>query len=89
MALIAIDSETLWLNVMNGALGIVVLICLAVIVGGVIYEFVVRSRRRAKIIRTADNNVRELLDSHSFEVPGLGLTMADGGEPIDEKPDSK
>jgi tetrahydromethanopterin S-methyltransferase subunit D len=89
MALIAIDSETLWLNVMNGALGIVVLICLAVIVGGVIYEFAVRSRRRAAIVRNADNEVRAMLDNHSFNVPGLGLTMADGGEPIDEKPDSK
>ncbi len=28
-------------------------------------------------------------DGHAFNVPGLGLTMADGGEPIDPKKGSE
>ena len=27
-------------------------------------------------------------DGHSFDLPGLGLTMADGGEPVDHPGDT-
>jgi hypothetical protein len=59
--LTAIDSETLWLNVANGALGIAALLFCLAIVGAVIYEFVVRAHRRTYIIQNADAALRILL----------------------------
>ncbi|HVX67137.1 MAG TPA: hypothetical protein VHA11_11075 [Bryobacteraceae bacterium] len=86
MALLATDSEVLWLNVMNGALGVVVLICCLVVLGAIVYQFTSVRRERERNVKAADREVRELLgvrDPHAFDAPGLGLTMADGGEPID------
>lgn len=54
-------SETAWLNLTNGALGIAVLGCLALIAGSIAYEFTIRARRRAYIIQNADAAVRALL----------------------------
>jgi hypothetical protein len=68
------DPETFWLNVMNAALGAVCLVCLALFAGGVVREIVARARRRRETVV----QVRD----HMFAVPGLGLTMADGGEPL-------
>ncbi len=85
MALITSDPDTLWLNIINGTLGVVVLICVLVLVGGVVYEFVARARRRNAIIEKADDQMRALLGAHGMKAPGLGWTAADGGEPIDGK----
>jgi len=68
------DPETFWLNVTNAALGLVTLIALLVILGGVAMEVVHRLRQRL--------SVRES-DPHLFMVPGLGATMADGGEKVE------
>jgi hypothetical protein len=66
----------LWLNFTNIALGLVTLVCVIAIAGGVARELLVRWARRAA-----------LEDDHAFATPGLGVTMADGGERIDaEKP---
>lgn len=69
-----LDSETMWLNITNAALGLVTLICLGVFVYGVVQEIKERVRRR----------VRVTADSHTFQLEQLGITMADGGELIDE-----
>ncbi len=67
--------DTFWLNFTNIALGLVTLLCVLVIVGGVARELLHRWERRAL--------ARE--DDHAFATPGLGVTMADGGERV-EKP---
>lgn len=69
------DPQTFWLNVMNAALGVVCLVCMALFLGGVVQEIAAWMRRRSeKAVQAHD---------HAFAVPGLGLTMADGGEPIE------
>jgi hypothetical protein len=81
------DPQTLWLNIINLSLGLVTLVCCAAIGYGVLQDLRERSRKRASA-RAMDREVGALVtgfDAHSFDMPGLGLTMADGGEPI-EKP---
>ena len=77
------NPETLWLNLTNLGLGIVTLVCLAVVTWGIAIDVRARLRRRAG---AADQDVRELLasfDDHALHVPELGLTMADGGEKVE------
>jgi hypothetical protein len=73
------DPGTYWLTLMNVALGVVVLICIAAVGVGVLQELAARHRRR---VATAQID-QEL--SHMFQIPGLGVTMADGGEELREK----
>lgn len=69
------DPETLWLNVTNIGLGIVTLVCLALVAHGLYKEVTARLRKRATVPVEHDD--------HAFAIPGLGLTMADGGERLD------
>jgi hypothetical protein len=72
---------------MNAVLGIVVLICCAAVGVGIFQEFAARRRKRAALAEM-DRAVSDLVagfDGHAFHVPALGVTMADGGEPV-EKP---
>ena len=78
------DSETMWLNLTNLALGAVVLLA----VMGVAYTMMrdVIEKALARYRESAmDREVRDMLagESHAFFEPELGLTMADGGEPED------
>jgi hypothetical protein len=69
---------------MNFALGAVVLVCCAIVAYGVVQELAARRRKRAAIAGL-DREVSDLVsgyDSHAFRTPELGLTMADGGEPV-------
>jgi hypothetical protein len=70
------DPQTLWLNITNLALGLITLAALALLGAGIIRE-VVLQRRRAREINGLDHELE-----HMLHVPGLGLTMADGGEPL-------
>lgn len=86
MALFVSDAEARWLIITNAALGIVVLIALLVALGSVIYHFSSIRNRRAKAIRGVDDEMLAMFgkgDDHAFRTPELGLTMADGGEPLD------
>lgn len=67
--------DTFWLNFTNIALGLVILACGLAIAGGVARELLLRWQRRA--VASADD--------HAFATPGLGVTMADGGERVDER----
>lgn len=67
------NPETFWLNVTNIALGAVTLICLIVVGRAAIVELLARARKRATV----------MADDHAFDIAGLGVTMADGGERID------
>jgi hypothetical protein len=66
------NPETFWLNVTNLALGLVTLVC-ALVIGKAIWDGV-RQRARARVAAPV------IEDDHAFLVPGLGLTMADGGQ---------
>jgi hypothetical protein len=74
------DPNTFWLNITDIVLGVVTLACLAFVAQAVAKE--VYSRLAARL------PARLRHDSHAFNVPELGLTMADGGEPVNPaKPD--
>lgn len=78
------DPQTLWLNIINLSLGIVTLVCVAAIGYGVLQDVRKRTRKRASA-RAIDGEANALISSfgdHAFDMPGLGLTMADGGEPV-------
>jgi hypothetical protein len=78
------DPSTYWLTVMNVALGVIVVVCCAVVAFGVAQEVVARRRKRAAAagIDREVSNMLAAYDSHAFHSPELGLTMADGGEPL-------
>lgn len=95
---------TFWLNMTNFALGIVTLLAVVVVAGAVSWDLFFMWLQK---VRTGDAvdirgvNMQRLMaevragwgaDAHSLSVPGLGLTMADGGEKIDpseKKPEQK
>jgi hypothetical protein len=72
------DPQTFWLNLTNLGLGLITLACLAFIVVAVMRELASTAREKAG---AAD----PLLDTHAFRVPELGITMADGGEPLKKR----
>lgn len=69
-------DQVFWLNVTNLALGLVTLACVLMIGYAAFKE--IRERARAKAAATA------AVDDHAFVVNGLGVTMADGGEKLDD-----
>jgi hypothetical protein len=83
------DPSTYWLNVTNIGLGIVTLLCCAAVAFGVVQELAARRKKRAAMSKL-DGEVADLMagfDGHAFHIPGLGVTMADGGEPV--KPEAE
>lgn len=85
------ENWTMWLNITNFALGMVTLVALLVVFFAVGWDLLVRKVTRPERVdlKNIDADLRALLQgSHSLTVPGLGLTMADGGkhiEPSDKK----
>ena len=80
-------NDTYWLNVTNILLGVVTLLCCAAVGFGIVQELVARRRKRASMSQL-DREVADLVsayDGHAFSTPTLGVTMADGGEPRDQK----
>lgn len=74
------DPNTFWLNITDIVLGIVTLACMA---------FVGQAAFREVYARLAERLPARLhQDSHALALPELGLTMADGGEPV-KKDDPK
>jgi hypothetical protein len=68
------DPATLELNLTNLLLGILTLACIAFFIWSIALE-TFRSVKRAAVTQQ---------DDHMIAVPGLGLTMADGGEKIED-----
>ena len=66
-----VNAETPWI-VTNQIMGIVTLVCGFIIVRDIVRGVRLQLEPKAK---------RVALDDHAFEMPGLGLTMADGGTP--------
>jgi hypothetical protein len=81
------DPSTYWLTITNIGLGVVVLICCGAVAFGIVQELAARRRKRASMSQL-DREVSDLVsayDGHAFNVPGLGVTMADGGDPLNKK----
>jgi hypothetical protein len=78
------ENWTFWLNVTNIALGVIVLLALLVVLGAVVSELLARRSRKAREMASIDAELLAMLHAgpHSLSTPGLGLTMADGGEPV-------
>ena len=70
------DPQTLWVNTTNIVLGLVTLCCAALLGSVVINELIERWAGQLA--------GRTVQDIHAIGVRGLGLTMADGGEPAQD-----
>jgi hypothetical protein len=75
-------SDEAWLNGTNALLGIVCAVAMVAIGGALFHDILLKVREKAASRRFA-------FDSHTMHVPELGLTMADGGEPVDEHGEPK
>jgi hypothetical protein len=85
------DPQTYWLTITNIVLGVVTVLCIAAVGIGVWQELLARSRKRAALSKL-DREVSDLVGEfkgHAFDIPGLGVTMADGGEQVPEKDQRK
>ena len=69
-------DDTMWLNVTNIALGVVVLVACIVVARVFAAELIDRVR---------ESFATQHSPAHELFVSDLGLTMADGGERIDSK----
>ncbi len=81
------DPSTYWLNFMNIALGLLTLLACAAVGFGVLQELASRRKKKSALSKL-DSEVAHLVagyDGHAFNVPGLGVTMADGGEDLGQK----
>jgi hypothetical protein len=82
------DPSTYWLTITNIALGLATLICIVAVGIGVFQELAARSKKKAAVSKL-DSEVADLVasysDGHAFDIPSLGLTMADGGEDSGKK----
>lgn len=70
------NSETGWLNVTNALLGFAVILCLFAVCRAVIQEMREWAAKRSQMLLDRDD--------HAFNLESLGITMADGGEPVNE-----
>ncbi len=83
------DPQTLWLNLTNFALCIATLAALGAFTYGLLGDLVTL-RKRSKVMDNAGDEMRNRnlvgagTGAHLMPVQGLGLTMADGGEPVQE-----
>jgi len=78
------NSETLWLNLTNLGLGLIVLACLGVVARAFLGDLWERSKFRLRVTGV-DREMKGLMTGHVLQTPELGLLMADGGEPVEEK----
>jgi hypothetical protein len=82
------DPSTYWLTFTNIALGVVVVACCIAVAFGVVQEMAARRRRRAEeadLDREVADLAARYTGGHALHVPGLGVTMADGGEELRKK----
>lgn len=84
MIALQVEPDVFWLNTANIILGLVVAVCVAVLALGLLREFQLRARKSAQLSTGMDRELKAMLDTHAFQMPELGLTMADGGERIDK-----
>lgn len=73
-------TDVLWLNLTNAGLGLATLAGIGVLAWTAVRELAERAKSRVSVHQ---------LDPHSVFIPELGLTMADGGEKIDDEAEKK
>ncbi len=88
------ENWTMWLNITNLVLGIVTVAALLIVFFAVGWDLLAKKfghAQTASVLGNIDGELRALLNggTHSFRVPELGLTMADGGEKIELSEDGK
>lgn len=80
---------TFWLMMTNYALALITAAALLLVAGAVGWEIVAKRAQRARNIHgvEAEWQAMQHAGAHGLSVPGLGFTMADGGEvePSEEK----
>jgi hypothetical protein len=78
------EDWTFWLMMMNYALGVIVLATFLVLLGAVSWELLAKRAQKARVMGSMDEELKAMLqaESHRMSVPGLGMTMADGGESV-------
>jgi hypothetical protein len=88
------DDWVFWLNITNIALGVIVAMAVLMVAYAVVWELVSR-RRKSLSVANHEADLAAMLQ-YGRSVPGLGVTMADGRDPINpvvakspEKKDSK
>lgn len=74
----AFISDEAWLNGTNALLGIVAGLALLAIAGAILHDVLQNARQRTQ------TRQHFVFDPHVANIPELGLTMADGGEPTDD-----
>ena len=75
VTLLITGSDESWLNMTNAILGGITVVCLLVVIIGVFRTLLEKIRARRLF----------LYGDHVLRDPELGLTMADGGEAVDQK----
>ena len=80
------DPSTYWLTITNIMLGVVTVLCCLAVAFGVVQELAARRKKKAA---EASGLAPSFSDGHAFGLPQLGLTMADGGEPVAKKEPGK
>ncbi len=73
-----IVPDTIWLTVANIFLGVSTFACFLAIAGAVVGEVTLRLRARRQLRKGGGA-------AHSLLVTELGIRMADGGEPVNER----
>lgn len=84
------DDWVFWLNLTNIALGAVVFLAVLLVAYALAWEFVSRYKK-PRNVPNLDEELKAMLHD-GLSVPGLGVTMADGGErfkPLPEQPAKK
>jgi hypothetical protein len=82
------DPSTYWLTITNIGLGVVTVLCFLAVAFGVVQELAARRKKKAAEAEAA-GLAPSFSDGHAFGLPQLGLTMADGGEPVAKKEPGK
>jgi hypothetical protein len=79
------NDWTFWLQVMNLALVAITVLAGLVVTGAVGWELWARREHKARAADSLDAELWAMsrADLHTLSVPGLGLTMADGGERVE------
>ena len=79
------DDWVFWLNLTNIALGVVVFLAVSVVVYALVWEFVSRYKK-PRNMANLDEELEAMLQ-YGRSVPGLGVTMTDGGERVKPLPE--
>jgi len=83
------DDWVFWLNLTNIALGLVVVLAVLVTAYGLVWELASRLKKHRSLTKL-DEELKVMMQgefAHGLPVQGLGMTMADGGEPAKPMPE--